>query len=135
MERVILHSDINSCYVSVELLTRPDLRGLPVAVGGDEKARHGIILAKSDQAKRCGVKTGMALWQARELCPDLIVLPPHYDKYEAVSRAARAIYADFTDRQEPFGLDESWLDITGCHAWKGTWRPRRCAGASIGSWA
>ena len=118
MERVILHSDINSCYVSVELLDRPELRGLPVAVGGYEKARHGIILAKSDEAKRCGVKTGMALWQARELCPDIIVLPPHYKKYEAVSHAARAIYADFTDRQEPFGLDESWLDITGCHAWK-----------------
>ncbi len=118
MERVILHSDINSCYVSIELLSKPELRGRPVAVGGDEKARHGIILAKSEEAKRCGVKTGMVLWQARQLCPELVVLPPHYDKYEAVSRAARAIYADFTDRQEPFGLDESWLDITGCHAWK-----------------
>ena len=118
MERVILHSDINSCYVSIELLTRPELRGLPVAVGGDEEARHGIILAKSQEAKHCGVKTGMVLWQARQLCPELIVLRPHYDKYEAVSHAARAIYADFTDRQEPFGLDESWLDITGCHVWK-----------------
>ncbi len=118
MERVILHSDINSCYVSVELLERPELRGQPVAVGGDVEARHGIILAKSEEAKRCGVKTGMVLWQARQLCPELTVLRPHYEKYEAVSRAARAIYADFTDRQEPFGLDESWLDITGCHAWK-----------------
>ncbi len=118
MERVILHSDINSCYVSVELLTQPELRGKPVAVGGDEEARHGIILAKSDEAKRCGVKTGMVLWQARQLCPDIIILRPHYDKYVAFSKAARALYGQFTDLQEPFGLDESWLDITGCHAHK-----------------
>ena len=118
MERVILHSDINSCYVSIELIDRPELRGLPVAVGGSQEARHGIILAKSDEAKRCGVKTGMVLWQAKQLCPELIVLPPHYDKYERVSHAARAIYSQYTDRQEPFGLDESWLDITGCHAHK-----------------
>lgn len=118
MERTILHSDINACYVSIELLDRPELRGQPVAVGGDVESRHGIILAKSDEAKRCGVKTGMVLWQARQLCPGLTVLRPHYEKYERFSRAARAIYAQFTDRQEPFGLDESWLDITGCHAWK-----------------
>ena len=118
MERIILHSDINSCYVSVELLSRPELRGKPVAVGGDEQVRHGIILAKSEEAKRAGVKTGMVLWQARQLCPELIILRPHYDKYEAYSKAARAIYGEFTDLQEPFGMDESWLDITGCHAWK-----------------
>ncbi len=118
MERVILHSDINACYVSVELLERPELRGKAVAVGGDQQARHGIILAKSDEAKRCGVKTGMVLWQARQLCPELVILKPHYEKYEAVSHAARSLYAQFTDRQEPFGLDESWLDITGCYAWK-----------------
>ncbi len=113
-----MHSDINACYVSIELIDRPELRGLPVAVGGDVESRHGIILAKSDAAKRCGIKTGMVLWQAWQLCPELTVLRPHYEKYERYSRAARAIYAQFTDRQEPFGLDESWLDITGCHAWK-----------------
>ena len=118
MERIILHSDINACYVSIELLDRPDLRGRPVAVGGDVESRHGIILAKSEEAKRCGIKTGMVLWQARQLCPELTVLRPHYEKYERYSQAARAIYSTFTDRQEPFGLDESWLDITGCHAWK-----------------
>ena len=118
MERVILHSDINSCYVSVELLSRPELRGKPVAVGGDEEARHGIILAKSEEAKRAGVKTGMVLWQARQLCPELTILRPHYDQYEMYSKAARALYGQFTDRQEPFGMDESWLDITGCHAHK-----------------
>lgn len=118
MERVILHSDINACYVSIELLEHPELRGRPVAVGGDVEARHGIILAKSEEAKRCGVKTGMVLWQARQLCPELIILRPHYEKYERYSRACRAIYSGYTDLQEPFGLDESWLDITGCHAHK-----------------
>ncbi len=118
MDRVILHSDINACYVSIELLDRPDLLGKPVAVGGDVQARHGIILAKSDQAKRCGVKTGMVLWQAKQLCPELVILRPHYEKYERYSHACRAIYSQYTDLQEPFGLDESWLDITGCHAHK-----------------
>lgn len=118
MERVILHSDINSCFVSVELITRPELRGLPVAVGGSEAERHGIILAKSEEAKACGVKTGMTLWQARRLCPELVILPPHYDRYQEIAELAHELYGQFTDRQEPFGLDESWLDITGCHAHK-----------------
>ena len=118
MERVILHSDINSCFVSVELLTRPELRGQPVAVGGSVEERHGIVLAKSEEARKAGVKTGMVLWQAKRLCPELVVLPPHYDRYLEISRLAQSLYGDFTDRQEPFGLDESWLDITGCHAHK-----------------
>ena len=118
MERVILHSDINSCFVSVELITKPELRGQPVAVGGSQADRHGIILAKSEEAKRFGVKTGMPLWQARRLCPELVILPPHYDRYQEISELAHGLYAQFTDRQEPFGLDESWLDITGCHAHK-----------------
>lgn len=118
MERVILHSDINSCFVSVELIRRPELRGQPVAVGGNEEERHGIILAKSEEAKACGVKTGMTLWQARQCCPDLVILPPHYERYQEISTLAHALYSRFTDRQEPFGLDESWLDITGCHAHK-----------------
>lgn len=116
MERVILHSDINSCYVSVELLTRPELRGHPVAVAGSEADRHGIILAKSEEAKAAGVKTGMVLWQARRLCPELVILPPHYDRYEEISRLAHELYGEFTNQQEPFGLDESWLDITNCYA-------------------
>ena len=118
MERVILHSDINSCFVSVELLTRPELRGQPVAVGGSVEERHGIVLAKSEEARKAGVKTGMVLWQAKRLCPELVVLPPHYERYVEISRLAQTLYGDFTDRQEPFGLDESWLDITGCHAHK-----------------
>ena len=114
MDRVILHSDINACYASVELLFQPELRGRPVAVGGDEERRHGIVLAKTEEAKRAGVKTGMTLWQARSLCPELVVVPPHFDRYIHYSREAQRIYSEYTDRREPFGIDESWLDITGC---------------------
>ncbi len=116
MERVVLHSDINSCYVSIELLERPKLRGKPVAVAGDPAERHGIILTASPEGKRCGLRAGMAIWQARQLCPELVLLPPHYDKYVQFARAAQELYADFTDLREPFGLDESWLDLTGCVA-------------------
>ena len=114
MDRVILHSDINACYASVELLFHPELRGKPVAVGGDEEKRHGIVLAKSEEAKRAGIKTGMTLWQARSLCPELVVLSPHFERYIHYSREVQRIYSDYTDRREPFGIDESWLDITGC---------------------
>ena len=112
MDRVILHSDMNSFYASVELLHHPEYRGRPMAVGGDPELRHGIVLAKTQEAKRCGVKTGMALWEARQLCPEIIFVPPHYDRYMRFSRLAREIYGEYTDAVEPFGLDECWLDIT-----------------------
>ena len=111
--RIILHVDMNSFYASVECLHQPRLRDLPVAVGGDAEARHGIILAKNQSAKKCGVKTGEALWQARQKCPDLVMVHPHYDQYIRFSRLAREIYEEYTDLVEPFGLDECWLDITG----------------------
>ena len=114
MERIILHADINYCYANIECLDQPRLRGRPVAVGGDEAMRHGIVLAATPEAKRCGVKTGQALWQARQCCPDLTVVPPRYDRYLEVSRQMRAIYGSYTPQVEPFGLDEAWLDVTGC---------------------
>ena len=113
MERVILHSDANSFYASVEAVLDPSLRGRPVAVCGDPKKRHGIVLAKSDPAKKAGVKTGMANWQARQLCPGLIIVPPQYDYYLKYSAYLREIYSRCTDRVEPFGLDECWLDVSG----------------------
>lgn len=113
MERVILHSDINSCYANIELLHHPELRGKPVAVGGDPEARHGIVLAKDEIAKKCGVKTGMPLWQARQLCPEINFLPPRMDLYLRFSRMAHEIYGQYTDMQQAFGIDESWLDVTG----------------------
>ncbi len=113
MDRIILHSDCNSFYASVEVLHNPELRGKPVSVGGDVENRHGIILASTPEAKRFGIKTGEALWQARQKCTGLIIIPPHYDLYTRFSRMAREIYDEYTDQVEPFGLDESWLDVTG----------------------
>ncbi len=113
MERTVLHSDLNNFYASVECFLNPSLKGHPVAVAGNPEMRHGIVLAKNYEAKRYGVQTGEALWEAREKCPDIIFVPPHYDKYIEYSNAVRAIYNEYTDRVEPFGLDECWLDVTG----------------------
>ena len=113
MQRVILHSDANSFYASVEVLYHPELRGKPVAVCGDPEARHGIVLTKTPEAKRCGVKTAMAVWQARQVCPDLIVVPPDHRHYVHFSKLLQKIYAGLSDHVEPFGLDESWLDLSG----------------------
>ena len=112
-ERVILHCDLNSFFASVELLDKPTLRDVPVAVCGDPKSRHGIILAKNEPAKKMGVKTAETLWQARKKCPALVLLPPHHRLYEEYSRRVNEIYDRFTDLVEPFGIDESWLDVTG----------------------
>ena len=119
MNRTILHSDCNCFYASVELLHHPELRGKPVAVGGDPEARHGIVLTADYTAKRRGVKTGMALWQARQVCPDIIFLPPRMDLYLRFSRMAQEIYAEYTDKREPYGIDESWLDVTDSVSLKG----------------
>ena len=113
MERVILHCDLNAFYASVELLAYPELRGQPVAVCGDPESRHGIILAKNEAAKRFGVKTAETIWQARQKCPELVLLPPHRELYRQYSRQMNGIYGQYTDLVEPFGIDESWLDITG----------------------
>ena len=116
MSRTILHCDLNNFYASVECLYHPELRGKPVAVSGDVENRHGIILAKNQQAKAAGVKTGEAIWQAKGKCPGLVCLPPDYRKYLRFSRLARKIYADYTDKIEAFGIDENWLDVTGSAA-------------------
>lgn len=116
MDRTILHSDINSCYASVERLYMPELEGWPFAVCGSQELRHGIVLAKDETAKRAGVKTGMAIWQARQLCPELRIVEPHFERYAKYSAIVREIYAEYTDLCEPFGIDESWLDITNCLA-------------------
>lgn len=113
MERVILHSDLNNFYASVECLYNPSLRGKPVAVAGNPEARHGIVLAKNYAAKACGVATGNPLWMAKQKCPDIVFVPPHYDLYMKYSKIAREIYSEYTDRVESYGLDECWLDVTG----------------------
>ena len=113
MDRTILHCDLNGFYASVELRDKPELRGKPVAVCGDPESRHGIILAKNEAAKKFQVKTAETIWQARRKCPDLILLPAHHDQYRLWSKRVNAIYERYTDLVEPFGIDESWLDITG----------------------
>ena len=113
MERAVLHSDINNCYASIECLYDATLRGKPIAVGGSEETRHGIVLAKSEQAKACGVKTGDTIWQAKAKCRDLVIVPPHFERYQKYSALVRDIYRRYTDAIEPFGLDEAWLDVTG----------------------
>ena len=112
-DRVILHCDLNCFFASVELLRYPALRDVPVAVCGDPESRHGIVLAKNEAAKQLGVKTAETIWQARQKAPHLITLPPHHGLYREYSRKVNAIYGQYTDLVEPFGIDESWLDITG----------------------
>ena len=105
MERVIFHCDLNSFYASVELLSHPELRHLPVAVCGDPDSRHGIILAKNEPAKKFGVKTAETIWQARKKCPDLALLPAHHSKYREFSKKVNGLYQEYTDLVEPFGID------------------------------
>lgn len=112
MQRLILHSDMNSFYASVEEMLNPQLKSVPMAVGGSVAQRHGIILAKNLLAKKHGVSTGEALWEAQEKCEGLVIVPPHMEKYIQMSKRARDIYERFTPTIEPFGLDECWLDVT-----------------------
>lgn len=112
MERIILHSDMNNFYASVECLYHPELRGKPVAVAGDPEARHGIVLAKNYPPKPAASRR-RSFVMARQKCPDIVFTPPHYDRYMQFSTAAREIYSEYTDQVEPYGLDECWLDVTG----------------------
>ena len=112
-DRIILHCDLNCFYASVELLEHPELRGAPAAVCGDPRQRHGVILAKNEAAKAAGVRTGESVWQASQRCPGLHLLPAHHEKYRHYSRLVNEVYQSYTDRVERFGIDESWLDVTG----------------------
>lgn len=111
--RTILHVDLNNFYASVECLYRTEIRQYPVAVCGDPLNRQGIVLAKNMLAKKLGVTTGEPIWQAKIKAPELVVVPPDFKKYLRFSRMAREIYCDYTDRIEPFGIDECWLDVSG----------------------
>ena len=113
MDRVILHSDLNAFFASVETVLNPRLADFPMAVCGDPDKRHGIILAKNEKAKKYGVATAETIWAAKQKCPDLVLVPPHHDLYEKYSREINSIYSEYTDLVEPFGIDESWLDVSG----------------------
>jgi DNA polymerase-4 len=113
LRRTILHCDCNGFFASVECLLEPKLRLVPMAVAGDPENRHGIILAKNELAKKDGVKTAETIWQARRKCPGLVLVPPHHDLYQEYSIRVNKIYQRYTEQVEPFGIDESWLDVTG----------------------
>lgn len=113
MERIILHSDLNNFYASVECMLNPELRDKAVAVCGSREDRHGIVLAKNMKAKKCGVATGEPVWQAVQKCPGLVIVPPRFNEYVHYSELVRKIYYQYTDKIEPFGMDECWLDVTG----------------------
>ncbi len=108
----ILHCDANNFYASVEIMLNPELKDKPVAVCGNPEKRHGIVLAKSEAAKKAGVKTGEPIWQSKQKCPDIVFVPPHYDEYVAISNRLFALYSEYTDKVESFGIDECWLDCT-----------------------
>lgn len=110
--RIILHSDANSFFASVETARNKELSGKAVAVCGAVEERHGIVLAKSEKAKRAGVYTGQTVGEALRTCPELTVVRPHYDLYMQYSAALKEIYTRFSDCIEPFGLDECWLDVS-----------------------
>lgn len=113
VDRTILHCDLNNFYASVEQKLHPELDGLPIAVCGNPKLRHGIVLAKNQLAKQAGVQTGEAIWISRQKCPDIVFVEPHYDQYVQYSKQVFKIYLDYTDYVESFGIDECWLDVTG----------------------
>ena len=112
MKKVILHCDLNCFFASVEMLYHPEFRNVPMAIAGDPENRHGIILAKNVPAKRMGVKTAEAIHEAKAKCPNLIIRTPDYESYDHFSKKVRELYYEYTDRVEPFGMDECWLDTT-----------------------
>ena len=114
MERTILHCDCNSFFASVETAINPSYSGVPMAVCGSSDNRHGIVLAKSEEAKKCGIKTGQTNREALKLCKELVIVHPKHGAYSHYSKLVRAIYSRYTDKIEPFGIDEAWLDITCC---------------------
>ena len=111
--RVVLHSDLNNCYASIECMLHPELRGKYIAVCGSTEERHGIVLAKNQLAKSCGVKTGDVIWEAKQKCPQLTIVPPHMDQYLKFSKLVRSIYLRYSPEVESFGIDESWIELTG----------------------
>ena len=124
-DRCIVHSDLNHCYAQIEEMLCPDLRNVPMAVGGSEESRHGIILAKNDVAKEYGIKTAESLREAYKKCPKLLIVHPHYQEYIYYTEKVKDIYREYTDRVESFGLDEAWIDLTDSQAIFGD--PVKCA--------
>ena len=111
-KRVILHSDLNNFFASVEIALDPSLKGRPLIVCGDPKERHGIVLAKSEEAKKYGIKTAETVYSALKKCPNLMLVPSHFSEYKRYSRLVKEIYGRYTDKIEECSIDECALDMT-----------------------
>ncbi len=119
-DRVILHCDCNSFFAAVETALDPSFKNVPMAVCGSEEDRHGIVLAKNELAKKYGIKTAETVYSAKKKCPMLVIAKPHHDEYVKFSKRVNEIYTRYTDMIEPFGIDESWLDVTASQRLFGT---------------
>jgi DNA polymerase-4 len=113
-DRHILHCDCNSFFASVEETFSPELKLVPMAIAGDPESRHGIILAKNELAKKYKIQTAETVWSAKRKCPELVLRPPRRGAYSEFSERINAIYEQYTPFVERFGVDESFLDVTGC---------------------
>lgn len=112
--RVIFHVDMNSFYASVEAAYNPELKGKPLAIAGNPEERKGIIVTSSYEARDKGVKTTMPLWEARRLCPELIVMRPNFERYRTASKAMFKVLSEVTPYVQPVSIDEGYMDITDC---------------------
>ena len=121
-DKVILHSDLNNFYASVECLRNPQLENVGVVVCGNKSDRHGVVLAKNAIAKACGIKTGDVIWEAKQKCPNLVEITANFKLYLEYSKKVRKIYEKYTDKIEAFGIDECWLDVTESQKLFGTGR-------------
>lgn len=108
--RKIIHVDMDAFYASVEQMDHPELKGKALAVGGSEK--RGVVAAASYEARKFGVRSAMSGMQAKRNCPELIFVPPRFDRYKEISQKVRTIFYDYTDLVEPLSLDEAYLDVT-----------------------
>lgn len=111
--RTVLHCDANSFFASCETVLHPEYALVPMAVCGSVEDRHGIVLAKNELAKKYNIRTAETVWEAKKKCPNLLVVRPTYGLYGEMSHRMNKIFYDYTDLVEPFGIDESWLDVTG----------------------
>ena len=111
-DRVILHCDCNSFFASVETVLHPEYKNVPMAVCGSVEDRRGIVLAKNELAKKYNIQTAETVFSAKRKCPDLVIAEPHHKLYSEFSKRVNDIYKRYTDMVEPFGIDESWLDVT-----------------------
>jgi len=110
--RIIFHVDMNCFYASVEMAYNPDLKGKPLAIAGNPEERKGIVVTSSYEAREKGVKTTMNVWQAKKLCPELIVMRPNFDRYRAASKALFQMLAEVTPLVQPVSIDEGYMDVT-----------------------